>query len=131
MPLNVLIVERSVLVRSATVQMVELCDAYTVAFEDAESALDALNAVKFDVLVAGVAPHDNSIPGFVSEAKSLQPSLAVVVGAAYSADTRYPKVVDAYVGFPCSLAEMRLAVRQAVDAACAAANAAGPVSVFR
>jgi DNA-binding NtrC family response regulator len=107
--------ERSESVRNATVHVLTLCNCESVAFGDAETALDALNVIGFDAVVTGMAQGDPDVPRFVNAAKSVQPSLLIVVGSGYRSKTAYPKVVDSYVDFPCSLNGMRSALLQALE----------------
>jgi DNA-binding NtrC family response regulator len=115
MRLNILVMERSVSVRDATVHVLTLCNCESVAFGDAATALDALNVIRFDAVVTGMAQGDLDVPKFVNAAKSVQPSLLIVVGSGYRSETAYPQVVDSYVDFPCSLDGMRSALLQALE----------------
>jgi DNA-binding NtrC family response regulator len=117
MTIQVLILEKSKLTRDALVQMVYLCGCEAVSVQNPDWALGALTGVKFDFLIAGIAPGDDSVPRLAYAAREQQPSLYIILGTSHINETATSQIADAYVPFPLSVHELRQTMQQLLSKA--------------
>jgi DNA-binding NtrC family response regulator len=115
MAFQVLIMEKNTLIRDALTQMVFLCGCHAVSTQTTDFVLGSLTGVRFDLLIAGIAPGDESIPDLIHAARERQPSIGIIVGISYTAETQASQLVDAYVPFPLSIHELRAAMQKILN----------------
>lgn len=110
MPITVLVVEEDALTRETLVYMLEALKYNAFAISNAESAVGALHAVFYDVLLISLTPEDQDGAVLAQQAKQLQPHIKAIVVSGRQPDALKPSV-DAFVQKPFSLNQIDTAIK--------------------
>jgi len=112
MPLSVLVVEHDPLLRETLLFMLDAQGYIAAGVESTARALQVLQGVRVNVLLMSLAQCDLEGPQTLRIAKTLQPTLKVIVASGSGARTSTHPAIDLVVRKPFSMEEIRDALVQ-------------------